>query len=77
MPTIKVIDAIKILIYFRDHLPPHFHAVYNDQEALIEINTLRVYAGALPARHMKKVISWAAKNQDFLMRQWNAFNPNK
>ena len=48
MPTIKIIDSIKILIYFNDHLPPHFHAVYNEYEVLIEIKSLAIYAGELP-----------------------------
>lgn len=28
MPTIKIIDSIKIDIYSREHLPPHFHALF-------------------------------------------------
>jgi hypothetical protein len=76
LPTIKIIDSIKILIYFNDHMPPHFHAIYNEYEVLIEIKTLEVYAGKLPNRQMKKVMEWASNNQDFLIGKWNEFNPN-
>jgi len=76
MPTIHIIDSIKILIYFADHLPPHFHAIYNEHEELIEINTLETYRGRLPNRQRKRVIEWAEEHQDFLIEKWNEFNPN-
>ena len=38
MPTIHMVDSIKIDVYGRDHPPPHFHAVYAGQEALVEIS---------------------------------------
>ena len=34
-------------MYFDDHLPAHFHAVYGD-EAVIGIETLAVLNGRLP-----------------------------
>jgi hypothetical protein len=30
MPTLSAFDGIKIMMYYRDHLPPHFHAIYNE-----------------------------------------------
>lgn len=77
MPTIHIIDAIKILIYFDDHAPPHFHAEYNEYKELIEINTLESYRGKLPKKQKKKVIKWAKNNQDFLIQKWNDFNSEK
>lgn len=35
-PAIKIIDAIKIDVYSREHPPPHFHAIYAEYEELIE-----------------------------------------
>jgi len=37
MQTLHIIDSIKIDVYSRDHLPPHFHAIYAEHEILIEI----------------------------------------
>jgi hypothetical protein len=37
-----MVDSIKIDVYGPDHPPPHFHAIYAEQEALIEINTLEI-----------------------------------
>ncbi len=37
MPTYFTFDGIKIDLYFDDHAPPHFHAIYAEYEELIEI----------------------------------------
>jgi hypothetical protein len=75
MPTIKLLDSIKIQVYFRDHMPPHFHAIYNEYEVLMEINSLEVYSGSLPNKQMRKVREYAEKNQEFILKKWNEFNP--
>ena len=75
MPVIKIIDAIKIYMYFFDHNPPHFHAIYAEHQELIIIDTLETYSGSIPAKQRKKVIAWAKKNKGYLNRKWNEFNP--
>jgi hypothetical protein len=45
MPTIDLIDGIKICIYCGEHRPPHFHALYNEYEVVLEIETCEIYAG--------------------------------
>lgn len=77
MPTIYILNSIKIMIYYDDHIPPHFHAEYNEYEELIEILTLETYRGGLPTKQRKRVIEWAKENREFLMSKWNEFNPNK
>lgn len=75
MPTVKLIDNIKIDIYSREHPPPHFHAKYAEFEELIEINTLETYAGKIPKVQRKKVTDWAADNKQFLLDIFNQLNP--
>lgn len=75
MPTIKIIDSVKIDVYSRDHLPPHFHALYAEYEELIEIMSLKTYIGMIPAVQRKKVINWAAENKDYLMGIFKQLNP--
>ena len=77
MPCIKIIDSIKLYVYARDHNPPHFHAIYAEHEELIEIKSLKTYSGRLPKTQRKKVVNWAGKNQDYLMRKWKEFNPGR
>lgn len=75
MPTIITIDIIKIDIYSREHPPPHFHAKFAEHEELIEVETLKTYAGSLPKVQRKKVIDWAADNKEFLTGIFKQLNP--
>jgi hypothetical protein len=40
--------GIAIYMYFVDHNPPHFHAIYGGHEALVNIITGEILRGALP-----------------------------
>jgi hypothetical protein len=40
MPTLYKNGSLKVEMYFYDHLPPHVHVRYNEEEELIEIQTL-------------------------------------
>ena len=55
MPTIEIIDSVKILMYFRDHLPPHFHVEYNEYEVTVDIRTLEKLEGEMPSKPLKKL----------------------
>ena len=57
-------------MYFGDHPPAHFHAVYGDDEAVIEIETLAVLNGHLPARARGLVIEWASLHRQELREAW-------
>ena len=66
MPEICRFYEIVIKIYFGDHLPPHFHAEYGVQEALLHIDTLAVIAGRIPPRATGLVMEWASSHQEEL-----------
>ena len=40
MPELCRFYGISIRLNFRDHNPPHFHALYGEHEAVIEINSV-------------------------------------
>ena len=54
----------------RDHNPPHFHAEYNGNKAIVDINAARVIKGALPSRQLKLILAWCVIHQDELMQNW-------
>ena len=62
--------GIVIRIFNREHNPPHFHAVYGDDQVLIEIDSLTVYSGHLPPRQLRQVIDWAEMRQAELRTAW-------
>jgi hypothetical protein len=51
MPEISRFLGVVILMHFREHNPPHFHARYNEFEAALLIDTLGVMDGHLPPRY--------------------------
>ena len=71
MPEVSRFFGIVIRIFFNDHDPPHFHAVYGGEEALIEIESLAVYRGELPQRALAMVLEWAALHRQELRRDWD------
>jgi hypothetical protein len=56
MPTISTFYGILIQIFWREHGPPHFHALYAEHEALIDIRTLEALQGSLPKRALALVL---------------------
>ena len=70
MPRISFFYGVAIYMYYRDHAPPHFHAIYGDFEAEIEIATGRVLNGSLPRRAMSFVTDWTIMHRDKLLRDW-------
>lgn len=75
MGKLHQIGNLIIRVYGNDHLPPHFHALTPDHEALIEIDTLAIGAGSLPARQRALVMAWAAANRARIAAEWTRLNP--
>ena len=71
MPEISRFFGVVIKMFFDDHNPPHFHAEYGSDLALIEIRNLSVFSGRLPPRVMGLVIEWAAFHQQELFADWD------
>lgn len=58
MPEISLYYGIRVTMYYNDHNPPHFHAEYNGNKAIIEINHVRMIKGTLPSRQLKLILAW-------------------
>ena len=71
MPELSRFLGIAIAMYFNDHNPPHFHVIYNEYDAEIEIKNLTVLNGKLPARVLGIAMEWAELHKDELMDNWN------
>lgn len=70
MPEVCRFFGIIIRMYFDEHVPPHFHAIYGEYEAQVGIDPIEVLAGKLPHRATSMVIEWAALHQWKLMDNW-------
>jgi len=71
MPEISRFFGIVIRMYFDDHNPPHFHAIYCGDEAQIGIEPIEILNGSLPGRAASMVFEWAAIHQRELMLNWH------
>jgi hypothetical protein len=74
MPRISSFFGIVIYMYFKDHNPPHFHAMYGEHTAEIAIKDFALIEGNLPPRAMALVIEWAAQHQIELLENWTAMS---
>ncbi|TXI30381.1 MAG: DUF4160 domain-containing protein [Nitrosomonas oligotropha] len=70
MPTISQFFGIVIQMFWREHAPPHFHALYAEYEVLIDIRTFEIIKGNLPKRALAMVLEWAVQHRTELMEDW-------
>ena len=70
MPEISRFFGIIIRMYFGDHNPPHFHAIYQEDVAEYDINTLEIIRGELPKRAHALVLEWASLHRNELLKNW-------
>ena len=70
MPQISYFLGVIIRMFYRDHNPPHFHAVYGDFEGIIDIEKNEIIGGYLPPRVLGIVTEWTAMHQAELMINW-------
>ena len=69
MPQISRFYGIIILMNFNDHLPPHFHAWYNEYKITVNIKDGQIN-GIMPGRALKLILEWWDMNRVALMDTW-------
>ena len=76
MPVISKFYGIVIRMYFlqSEHNPPHIHAIYGDNVALIDIKTLNILEGYLPPKALSMVMEWMTTHQNDLNEIWETQN---
>ena len=70
MPVVSRFFGILIVFYWEDHHPPHFHAKYGGDEALVDIRAGGVIRGVLPQRALSLVDEWRRLHVEELLRNW-------
>lgn len=77
MPIISTFYGIIIQMFWNDHNPPHFHALYGEHEIMIDIRTLEVIRGSMPRRALALILEWASLNRDELIKDWKLCEKNQ
>jgi hypothetical protein len=70
MPELSRFFGISIRMYFDDHQPPHFHAIYSGAEAEVGLDPVALLRGRLPRRALGMVMEWAVTHQRELLDDW-------
>ena len=70
MPELSGFYGMVIRMYPNDHPPPHFHVAYQEARAVIEIGSLAILRGRLPARALGLVREWASLHERELREAW-------
>ena len=70
MPEVSRFYGIIIRFYYREHPPAHFHAIYAEHEALVEIDSGRIYQGELPKTAYELVSKWRLIHLQELRQNW-------
>ena len=77
MPEISLFYGVRVMMYYNDHMPPHFHVEYGEYKALVDIDEIRVIRGQLPNKQMKIVLAWCVIHQEELVENWKLAKDNK
>ena len=56
MPTISMFYGILIRMYYDDHNPAHFHAYYNNYEAIFDLNEIENMERGTYYRYSSEII---------------------
>jgi phosphomannomutase len=70
VPRLSEFYGIVIAMFFDDHDPPHYYAVYGGGRATYTIDPVRRLAGSLPRRAEALVVEWAVRHQEELGENW-------
>ena len=70
MPVISEFYGIMIRMFYNDHAPPHFHAIYGEFELIVGVSPIKILEGKAPHRVKSMVLEWAALPQTELIENW-------
>ena len=71
MAEISRFFGIIIQMFGNVHYPSHFHAIYNEYRALIDIETGEILQGNLPIRQLRFVQVWTMIHKEELLENFN------
>ena len=76
MPEISRFYGIIITMNYREHNPPHFHAIYQEYEITVEIKT-GIVSGKMPKRALNMIFEWLDLHKAELLEEWDLAQDRK
>lgn len=68
---------VKMYLLGKEHNPPHIHFLYGEKNGVIDLQTLSLLEGDLPAKALSMAIEWATTYQAELLDIWQTQNFRK
>ncbi len=68
--------GIVIGMFFREHGPAHYHAVYGEFEVTVEIEA-GVVSGKFPRQALHRLLEWHELHQHELLENWKLAQQRK
>jgi hypothetical protein len=69
MQEISRFLGIVIAMFYRDHSPTHFHAVYGDVDITVTIESA-IISGEFPKRALSHILEWLELHKAELLENW-------
>ena len=69
-PAISAFDGILVPMFWSDHGPPHFRALYAEHEGLIDLQTPAILEGGMPRRALALILERAQEQRAELIEVW-------
>ncbi|MBE7439605.1 MAG: DUF4160 domain-containing protein [Spirochaetales bacterium] len=71
MPVVSEFFGIRVAMFYDDHLPAHFHAVYGEHEVIVDIAGAHIIKGIFPVNKLKLVLAWCELHREELIQNWD------
>jgi hypothetical protein len=71
MPTLAIVDGMKIVVYGNDHGFPHVHVLLAEHRLVVNIETLTVVQGSMPRPKITRVLDWMTTRRRQLLQAWS------
>jgi hypothetical protein len=71
----EALRPLRITMYFKDHVPPHFHIITNnDERVAVVIESLAILAGCADGCDIAEALEWAKNNRETLRALWKEYS---
>ncbi|HWY34550.1 MAG TPA: DUF4160 domain-containing protein [Nitrosopumilaceae archaeon] len=69
-------EGIRICVHSREHLPPHVHVFYGEDEVLVNIRTAEILAGSISGKKLRIVLEWLGNGKNRKIAEENFYELN-
>lgn len=76
MPRISIFFGIVVYMYYDDHNPPHFHALYDGLEAMFDFNG-NLIRGNISSKARQLIKEWCGLHSGELEENWQRAKEGK